>query len=602
MSDDKNPLVQQTQHAFLVAWGVFGVEIGLIEALKAVKLKQKKYLHTPQTKVIEFLVATLAGLKQLQEISLAAHPLDKDQIVAEAWGQPAWADYTGVSRTLRSLSWVEAKMLAQALQQVSDPFLQAEVERLRSQGQRLRLDGDLTGIPVSNTSWSYPNAAFGHMDDEIRLGYQAGVVSLESLSYRRLWLSASHHSGDTVACTQAEALVLAAEARLGLRPWRRTDLLQQRLQAFEAQMVPAQQRREQQQQALSQAQLRLAEARQQAQLRHRELAELEQLYQVEQRLERPTSRLARARRRWQAAQKRSQSRQRVLAKKQQKLSKTEAYLTDLQTQLSQLQSRLSRFEQDNESNADPVCLEFRLDAGFGTYENLALLIEMGYEVYTKPYNHQVMRFLKSQLTAQTQWTRVGDNAEMVAWPNLQLKRCPYPMNVALERFYTGKTLKYSALLHFGLEPVTQDLPAWFKAYNGRQLIEAGIKEGKQVFYLHRLKVRSEPAIYLQEQFVIFAANFIRWATRWLAEQPVTPENSLNVRKLGIKRQVQVAAHVSAEVIRDQEGWLLRFNEQSAFAGKVLRLSNGSYLPLFTPKSLTFVLLFNESHLIAQPLR
>jgi hypothetical protein len=50
MSDDKNPPVQQTQHAFLVAWGVFGVEIGLIEALKAVKLKQKKYLHPPRRK------------------------------------------------------------------------------------------------------------------------------------------------------------------------------------------------------------------------------------------------------------------------------------------------------------------------------------------------------------------------------------------------------------------------------------------------------------------------------------------------------------------------------------------------------------------------
>jgi hypothetical protein len=585
-----------------VVWGLFGTEIGLVKALEAVKLKQKKYLHRPQTKVIEFLVATLAGLKQLQEISLAAHPLDKDQVVAEAWGQPAWADYSGVSRTLGRLSWTEAKAIVQVLEQVSHSFVQAEVERLRSQGRRLRLDGDLTGIPVSNTSRSYPNAAFGHMDDEIRLGYQAGVVSLESLSYRRLWLSASHHSGDTVACTQAEALVLAAEARLGLRPWRRTELLQQRLQAFEAQLVLAQQRREKQQQVVSQAQLRLDQAHQQAQQRHREVTELEQRYQLDQRLERPTSRLAQARQRWQAAQKRCQSREKLLHKKQQKLTKTEAQWTELQSQLSQLQCRLSRFEQDNRTNTDPVRLEFRLDAGFGTYENLALLIEMGYEVYTKPYNHQVVRFLKSQLTAQPSWIRVGDNAEMVAWPNLKLKRCPYPMNVALERFYTGKTLKYSALLHFGLEPVTQNLPAWFKDYNGRQLIEAGIKEGKQVFYLHRLKVRSEPAIYLQEQFVIFAANFIRWATHWLAQQPLWTENSLDVRKLGIKRQVQVAAHVSAQVIRDSEGWLLRFNEQSAFAGKVLRLSGRSYLPSFASKSLTFGLFFNESHLIAQPLR
>jgi hypothetical protein len=39
-----------------------------------------------------------------------------------------------------------------------------------------------------------------------------------------------------------------------------------------------------------------------------------------------------------------------------------------------------------------------------------------------------------------------------------------------------------------------------------------------------------------------------------------------VGKLGIKRQVQVAAHVSAQVIEDSEGKLLKFSEQSTFAG------------------------------------
>src|SRR5260221_9569773 len=107
-------------------------------------------------------------------------------------------------------------------EQVSKPAINAELKVLRAQGNRLRMDGDLTGIPVSNTSQTYPNAAFGHMDDEIRLGYQAGVVSLESPTYGRLWLSVTHHPGDTVSCTQAEALVLAAEARTRLRP-RRPD-------------------------------------------------------------------------------------------------------------------------------------------------------------------------------------------------------------------------------------------------------------------------------------------------------------------------------------------------------------------------------------------
>ena len=43
-------------------------------------------------------------------------------------------------------------------------------------------------------------------------------------------------SGDTVSCTQAEALVLAAEAKTGLRPKRHTDLLAQRILMFERQI------------------------------------------------------------------------------------------------------------------------------------------------------------------------------------------------------------------------------------------------------------------------------------------------------------------------------------------------------------------------------
>ncbi len=136
-----------TQHAFLVVWGWFAEHIGLIQQLQAVSLKQKSYHHRPQTKVLEFLVAILAGLQHLQEISLAAHPLDKDQAVAQAWGQPAWADYSGVSRTLSGLSWQEVKQLVQVLVQISQPYLDTEVQVLCSQRTRLRLDGDLTGIP-----------------------------------------------------------------------------------------------------------------------------------------------------------------------------------------------------------------------------------------------------------------------------------------------------------------------------------------------------------------------------------------------------------------------------------------------------------------------
>src|SRR5437660_12724444 len=111
-----------TQHAFLVVWGSFAEHIGLIPQLQAVSFKQKSYHHRPQTKVLEFLVAILAGLQHLQEISLAAHPLDKDQAVAHAWGQPAWADYSGVSRTLSGLSWEEVTRIVQGARTGQPPL------------------------------------------------------------------------------------------------------------------------------------------------------------------------------------------------------------------------------------------------------------------------------------------------------------------------------------------------------------------------------------------------------------------------------------------------------------------------------------------------
>lgn len=372
--------------------------------------------------------------------------------------------------------------------------------------------------------------------------------------------------------------MLAAEARIGLRPKRRTDLLEKRIADYDPILAAVQERLEIQQKNVETAQGQLQQVAVQVDERNRELESTEQAYLARQRPERSTSRLALQRQRLQAAQRHCQNRQKAVQAAQTKLAKTQARLQQLLGEIDVLRQRLQRFQEENRANQYPIDAEFRLDAGFGTYDNIALLVEMGYEVYTKPYGHKVTQALRNKVSETAAWTRVGANAEMVAWSNLTLKGCPYPLDMALERFYTGKTLKHSALCHFGSDLVTQDLPAWFNHYNDRQTIEAGIKEGKQVFYIHRIKVRSEPAIFLQERMALFAANFIRWATVGLAEQPQPQANALDIRKLGVKRQVQVGAHVSAQVIRHSEGVLLKFSEHSAFAGKVLSLSNGG-LPL-----------------------
>lgn len=218
-----------THHALLIAWGQFAQCIKLVEKLEAVSLKQKTVDHSPQRKVIEFFVAIVGGLAYLKDISCAAHPLDQDPAVAQAWGQAGWADHSGVSRTLTALKMEEAQQIVEGLHQVSQTFIDQEVLlALRAHG-KLVYDGDLTGRPVSNTSTTYPDVAYGHMSNAIELGYQAALVSLHSPTYGRQWLSVAQHPGNTLACSQAETMVRAAEATTGVRPRRRTELLQERL-------------------------------------------------------------------------------------------------------------------------------------------------------------------------------------------------------------------------------------------------------------------------------------------------------------------------------------------------------------------------------------
>ena len=102
--------------------------------------------------------------------------------------------------------------------------------------------------------------------------------------------------------------------------------------------------------------------------------------------------------------------------------------------------------------------------------------------------------------------------------------------------------------------------------------------------------------------MIFAANFIRWATSWLADQGEPVADSLDISKMGIKHQVKVGAHVSAQVVQDSQGKLLRFSKQSVFAGKVLRLPRDNDTRSLERKSCHLMPFSSESHLIAQPLR
>jgi hypothetical protein len=226
-SDETNP----TQHAMVIVWGHFARTIGLLARLAQVPIAQKAVIRAPHEKLVELLLGLLTGIEYLTDLSEGAAPLVQDAEVAAAWKLHRLADASGVSRTLSACDEQTVAVLESVLDAVGQPFLDRAVGELRQRQATLVLDADLTGRPVSATSQTFPDAAFGYRDGGVRLGYQLAEICLHTALFGRQWLSAQHHPGDTVSAPCLLDLVQAAERRLGCHPRRRTELIQQRIQA-----------------------------------------------------------------------------------------------------------------------------------------------------------------------------------------------------------------------------------------------------------------------------------------------------------------------------------------------------------------------------------
>lgn len=561
-----------TQHALMVAWGEFAQEIGLIDQLKQVAIPQKAVVHTPQAKLLTFLMGILTGIEHLKDLNEGAHPLAHDWPAIRAWGLVGLAHYSGISRTLSACDQDTVAAISQGLQAVSQPFIDQEVALLGRQGLPLIIDLDLAPRRVSNTSTTFPEAEFGWQGNEVGLGYEAALAALTSPTYGRLFLVGFHHPRNPVSLPRLQKMVKAAEAALGRRPRRRTDLVKQRLHELD--------------QIISQRQAwLLAQGTKQTKLLARletlpsqiarlevEVTELAAAYQAQGRPERKYSRLAQARRRLASTRKKLDQVPQQLQKAEQAAATHRQRLAQLQTERDQVAAHLARLQADNQANAAPVTIILRVDAGFGTGPNLTWLIEMGYLVYTKAHNSQVTTSLLNRLNPDRPWTKVGKNAEMIDCGQQPIANCPYPLSLALERFHTPAGLKHSTLIAYRDDDQTLALPAWFDFYNGRQLIEAGIKETNIVFKMHPLKMRSPGGIALQEQFALFAANFVRWAAEWLRQRLSITTSRFDVTLGRVKTMVRVAANTSAWVIGKEDCLLLKFDQTGAYPGVELRLA------------------------------
>jgi hypothetical protein len=561
-----------TQHALMVAWGEFADEIGLIEQLNQVSIPQKSVVHTPQAKVLSFMLGVLSGITHLKDLNEGPHPLAHDWAAIRAWRLAALAHYSGISRTLAACDEETVAAISQVLRDVSRPFIEQEVRLLAQQGQPLIIDLDLAPRRVSNTSTTFPGAEFGWQGGAVGLGYEAALAALTSPSYGRLFLAGFHHPRNTVSLPRLQKMARATEEALGRRPQRRTALVKQRLQALQQTIAQRQDwllaQLDQQRASLA----RIESLPQEVSHWEDEVTRLEAIYRAQERPERRHSRLAKARRRLASVRKKLAQAPRQLQRAEQATATHRQRLAELEAAHAELSAYLAELQADNERNTEPALIILRIDAGFGTGPNITWLIEMGYLVYTKAHNAQVASSLLNELQPDATWTKVGKNAEMIDCGERHITHCPYPLSVAVERFHTPQGLKHSALIAYRDDAQSLSLLAWFDFYTARQTIEAGIKESNVVFKMHPFKVRSPGGIALQEQFSLFAANFVRWAAVWLCQRVSHSTPRFDDALLRVKAMVRVAANTSAWLIGEGEGLLLKFDETGAYPGVELRLA------------------------------
>src|SRR3990172_673256 len=175
--------------------------------------------------------------------------------------------------------------------------------------------------------------------------------------------------------------------------------------------------------------------------------------------------------------------------------------------------------------ADRQRVRGRLDAGFGTFENICWLLHRGYQVLGKLYSPAPATQLASSVR---QWDRVsghpGRECGLVTEP---LDYGVTTTQVAVR--YPLKKGGYSYAVLITTDAVS-DPCALADEYDGRTIMESGLSGDKGGLGLEKRRCRSLAAQQVLVMLAELAHNLLTWAGRWLGSL-VQQVASLGIRRL-----------------------------------------------------------------------
>ncbi|MBI1877283.1 MAG: hypothetical protein HYR94_03460 [Chloroflexi bacterium] len=397
------------------------------------------------------------------------------------------------------------------------------------------------------------------------------MTSLVGERWGRLLLTWQRYPGRTLSAECLQAAIGEVEEVLQGQPRRRVELVQGQRQELVGQMDQLHLKLAANQHQQERLWTDIGAAKQEAKQMQAEVSQLETHYQSQGWTERPHRQLVKRDHLLASAQKRASRAWRDLEKRQVQFVSLQQRLSHLQEQVVALDEWRAYLDADNIANPNPVTMVVRSDAGFSTGSNLTWLIELGYTVLTKAHHSHSTDRLRRRLPPQPEWTLVGKNAEAIAMGDYYQNECPYPLQAMLVRYHLPGKIRYTSLVYYDEAPPPA-LPDWFKQYNARQTLEAGLTEEKGVFTLKRHLVRSPLGMPLQEQFALFGANLVRWAAAWVKDLLSQANQNFKTALEQVKTLVRTVSRTCARWVRNTVGNTLIFDEASPFAGTVIRLS------------------------------
>ena len=580
MDEQSCPRVQRTEHGMMVAWGYFSRLLHLAERLRQRVVVPRHHENILAADLIlEFGLLLVSGSTQLQDLNQGPSPLTKGEAVREAWDLQ-WGHYTSVSRVLKIATADPVAEVIAVLDDISQPFIEQEVTAVALRGQGLLLYADLSGRPVSAYSESYPEARWGHMGNSLALGHQHAVISLQGRAYR-IQLAGFLHPGDVVAQPCLRELIQAAEQRLACRPRRRVELVAERSAALKRQVHDY--RLDQSQQG----QLWQAERDCQQALTQRLAEQDQRIVDLEAKQGDkpvgPYSHLAKARRQresWQRQLERSRRREEEIRAK---IGRFQEKIDRLVREKEQVDAWRATLLADNAANPNPVSIRILLDGGFSGGEDLAYLIEMGYDLLTVGKGTSAVA-LRQEMSPEPAWIEATPHVQLWEGAPAIVGECPYPLRRVLQHWHAGGKERDSLFLQYPVASARSPEQV-FADYHHRQHAEAGIKQGKGVFGGRGLRIRSAAGLELLNQLAfVFWPNFVHWATDWLAPRVRQSNNAFDAALRTVKTQVRVAAQTPATLVTAPGSRVLIFSPEGPYPDVHLQL-DGVYvfqphLPLF----------------------